>query len=204
MKLATGIFCIFCSIFGFAEESYLEPLITESAIEGKIKEIANVLNEDYKGKNLVIIANLKGAVCLAADLIRELEVPFSLEFIRCSSYGMRGEARGELTISGLDKLDLEGKEVLIVDDIFDSGNTMTSVVKKVQEKNPAKVKSLVLLEKNTSRRIVNYQPDYVLFKIDDYFVVGYGLDYKEYFRGLKGVYNLVLDKLPENSYARAN
>ena len=192
-----------CEVFGFAEEVYLEPIITENEIAEKVAEIAQVLNREYEGKELIIVANLKGAVCLAADLIRELRCPFSLEFIRSSSYGMRGASQGDLTISGLDRINIEGKEVLVIDDIFDSGYTMASVVQQLKEKNPSSVKSLVLIEKNTQRRCVSYVPDYVLFKIEDYFVVGYGLDYKEYFRGLKGVYNLVLEKLPENSYARA-
>jgi len=203
MKLAAGIFCAMCAVFGFAEEVYLEPIITENEIAEKVAEIAQVLNREYEGKELIIVANLKGAVCLAADLIRELRCPFSLEFIRSSSYGMRGASQGDLTISGLDRINIEGKEVLVIDDIFDSGYTMASVVQQLKEKNPSSVKSLVLIEKNTQRRCVSYVPDYVLFKIEDYFVVGYGLDYKEYFRGLKGVYNLVLEKLPENSYARA-
>jgi len=203
MKLAAGIFCALCTVVGFAEEGYLEPLITESEIAEKIAEAAQVLNREYEGKEVIVIANLKGAVCLAADLIRELQCPFSLEFIRCSSYGMRGDSRGDLTISGLDNMNIEGKEVLVIDDIFDSGYTMAAVVQQIKEKNPSSVKSLVLLEKKTHRRCVSYEPDYVLFKIDDYFVVGYGLDYKEYFRGLKGVYNLVLEKLPGNGYARA-
>jgi hypoxanthine phosphoribosyltransferase len=208
MKIANWISyaCIFCVMMTtkvFSEESYLEPLITQCEIEQKIVEVAKVINQDYAGKKLVIVANLKGAIVLAADLMRELTCPFSLEFITCSSYGMRGVSRGELTITGLDAIHCEGKDVLVIDDIFDSGATMSTVVKKMQEKNPASVKSLVLLEKNTKRRAVDYRPDYVLFQIDDYFVVGYGLDYEEYFRGLKGVYNLVLDKMPKDQYALA-
>ena len=206
MKIATWISyaCIFCVMMTnkvFSEESYLEPIITQSEIEQKIIEVAKVLNEDYAGKKLVIVANLKGAIVLAADLMRELSCPFSVEFITCSSYGLRGVSRGELTIKGLEAISCEGKDILVIDDIFDSGVTMATVVKKMEEKKPASIKSLVLLEKNTKRRAVDYRPDYVLFQIDDYYVVGYGLDYKEYFRGLKGVYNLILDKMPKNEYA---
>ena len=158
-------------------------------------EISETLNREYEGKELFIIAILKGSLCLVSDLVRHLNGPNDIEFIRCESYGMKGHLRGTLRIIGLEQLKLEGKHVLIVDDIFDSGNTIAGVLSRIQEMKPASLKTLVLLSKRVPRKMP-YQPNYVLFEIEDRFVVGYGLDYKEHFRGLKGVYALLLENLP--------
>jgi hypoxanthine phosphoribosyltransferase len=188
-----------------AEEtaSYLEPLITKEAIAQRIVEVGATLDQEYAGKELVLISILKGSMCITADIIRELHCPLSVEFIRASSYGARGSSRGELTIKGFDDLDIEGRDILLVDDIYDSGITLTTVMNKIQAKNPNSLKTLVVLSKKTDRRKLDYKPDYVLFEIEDYFVVGYGLDYKEYFRELSGIYNLNLKNLPKDQYIRA-
>jgi hypoxanthine phosphoribosyltransferase len=180
-----------------ASETFLELLIPEEAIFEKILEISESLNNEYDGKELFIVAIQKGSLCLVADLIRHLNTPNDVEFIRCASYGSGGHLRGTLRITGLEQLKLEGKHVLIVDDIFDSGNTLTAVLTRIQEIKPASLKTLVLLSKRVPRKMP-YQPNYVLFEIEDRFVVGYGLDYKEHFRGLKGVYALLLENLSTN------
>ncbi len=179
-----------------SQETFLELLIPEEAIIDRILEIAETIDRDYEGKELFIIAILKGSLCLAADLIRHLQSSYSIEFIRCSSYGSGGHLRGRLRISGLDQFEVEGKDVLIIDDIFDSGNTLSAIYTRIQEKKPASLKSLVMLSKRIPRKIP-YQPNYVLFEIEDRFVVGYGLDYKERFRGLRGVFALLLENLPK-------
>ena len=179
-----------------SQETFLELLIPEETIVDRIIEIAETIDHDYEGKELFIIAILKGSICLVADLIRHLQCSYSVEFIRCSSYGAGGQLRGRLRISGLDQFEIEGKDVLIIDDIFDSGNTLTAIHTRVQEKKPASLKTLVLLSKRIPRKIP-YQPTYVLFEIEDRFVVGYGLDYKERFRGLRGVFALLLENLPK-------
>lgn len=145
------------------------------------------LNREYQGKKLTVLAVMKGGIFLASDLMRHLTMPFTLECIKASSYGQNGTNRGELTITGLDKIDLTGKDVLVIDDIFDSGHTMSGIVSKLAARNPNSVKTIVLVMKDVARS-VNYRPDYTLFTIPNRFVVGYGLDYKEYFRGLPGVY----------------
>ncbi|QZA59038.1 Hypoxanthine phosphoribosyltransferase [Candidatus Rhabdochlamydia porcellionis] len=122
---------------------------------------------------------MKGAVCLFADLIRDISLPCVAESIQVSSY--HGKTRGNLQVKGIESLDLFSKSVLLVDDIFDSGNT-------IAKKKPKSLKSLVLLSKNISD--LEYRPDYLLFSIENQFVVDYGLDYKEYYRGLKGIYLL--------------
>ncbi|MEN9654835.1 MAG: hypoxanthine-guanine phosphoribosyltransferase [Chlamydiota bacterium] len=164
-------------------------LIAPEAISARIKEIAVELNHDYRDKDLVVLMVLKGAICLAADLIRQLSVPFQLESVQCSSYGARGDQRGALEIIGLDRVDIRHRDVLVVDDIFDSGHTLSVLVQTLETKEPRSIKSLVLLKKNVVRT-VTMEPDYVLFEIDNLFVIGYGLDYKEGYRGLAGVHVL--------------
>jgi hypoxanthine phosphoribosyltransferase len=170
----------------------LELLIGPEEIAGKLKEVAAKIDEDYQGEELTVIVVMKGALCVSADLIRHLHVPSKIEYLKASSYGQRGTSRGELRITGLDAIELEGKHVLVVDDIFDSGHTMSGLISHLQNKNPKSLKSLVLLEKNIPRT-VEYRPDYTLFSIENRFVVGYGLDYKEYYRGLPGIYAFVND-----------
>lgn len=167
----------------------LEPLLSKEAIEEKIAQVGVVLNRDYSGREITLIMVMKGAVCLVADLIRHIRLPLSLEFVQAASYGQRGKARGELNIFGLETLDIASKDVLVVDDIYDSGNTLCGILERLKEKNPASLKSLVLLSKKIERE-TSYVPDYVLFEIENLFVVGYGLDYKEYYRGLSGIYVL--------------
>lgn len=175
------------------EENFsdIELLIDQNDIKSKIITLSQKIDLDYKDKEIVILMILKGAFVFTSDLIREIKTPFSLETITCSSYGMKGKERGELIIHGLENLDLKSKNVLIIDDIFDSGKTISSVTKKVSKLNPASIKTLVLLVKKTKKTLKkSIFPDYYLFEIEDKFVVGYGLDYKEYFRGLKGIYTI--------------
>lgn len=133
---------------------------------------------------------LKGALCLVADLIRLLDIPFEVEMIQSSSYGARGTERGELQISGADRLQIHNRDILLVDDIFDSGHTMTALLKQIQAKHPRSLKTCVLLNKTNVPKITDQRPNYVLFDIDNLFVVGYGLDFKEQYRGLPGIYIL--------------
>ena len=120
-------------------------------------------------------------------MIRELDLPLDVQVVQCSSYGARGTQRGELTIFGLDRLNIHNRDVLIVDDIFDSGHTMNALIDALKQKQPRSIKSLVLLSKNVPH-ISDYRPEYVMFDIENLFVVGYGLDFKERYRGLDGVY----------------
>ncbi len=171
----------------------LQVLISKEEIKRKIHEVGMQLDDDYKGKELTIVMVMKGAICLVADLIRQIHLPCSVEFVKASSYGQLGTQRGELFLLGLEQIDIRDKHILVVDDIYDSGATLSQIVSLLQEKQPASLKSLVLLHKNVSRH-VNYTPDYILFDIDNHFVVGYGLDYKEHYRGLDGVYLLKLEE----------
>lgn len=186
--MKTILSILFLALFSLthAFEDNLDVLISTQEIDAKMKEAAKMINNDYKDKNLTVIMIMKGAVCVAADLIRNINVPFKLDYIKASSYGNNGTVSGNLKIEGLDRLDIEGRDVLLVDDIFETGKTITGIKEMLQQKKPNSIKTFVLLLKNISRK-TSYQPDYVLFTIPNRFVVGYGLDYKEFFRGLPDI-----------------
>lgn len=169
----------------------VEPFITYEEVKERIDQVAAQLALDYKSQEIVLVMVMKGALCLAVDLIRAISFPCTIEYMQTSSYGMKGECRGKLEIKGVDALNLESKNVLLVDDIFDSGNTLSQVHQALAKKNPKSLKSLVLVSRNIPRDI-DYRPDYVLFNIEeeDGFIVGCGFDYKEHYRGLKDVYLL--------------
>ena len=168
----------------------LTPLITKEQIADKVEEVARQLESDYQDKDLVVLMVMKGSICLASDLIRKVQCPLDLQFIQCSSYGAQGTVRGELKIAGMGRLDIQDRDVLIVDDIFDTGHTVSELIKKLGELSPRSIKSCVLLNKSGVAKATDYVPEYVLFDIEDHFVVGYGLDYKEQYRGFPGVYVL--------------
>lgn len=172
------------------DDAMLKPLITKQEIAYKISEVASQIRADYKDKDLVILMVMKGSVCLAADLMREIDLPLDLQSVQCSSYGANGTSRGELIVFGLDRLNIKDRDVLIVDDIFDTGHTIAFLIEELKKLSPRSIKSCVLLNKNDVEKATSYRPEYVLFDIENYFVVGYGLDYKEQYRGLAGVYVL--------------
>ncbi len=165
----------------------LKLYISYEQINDRILKLSNELNEIYKDKEVLVVLVLKGSIIFASDLIKELKGNFILETIKASSYGMKGSKRTKLQLYGLENLEIENKHVLLIDDIFDSGNTLYNIKQAFLEKKPSSVRTAVLLKKNIKRDI-SYLPDYSLFDIDDKFVVGYGLDYKECFRNLKGIY----------------
>ena len=161
-------------------------LISEEEIAGRVRELGAEITEDYKGCNLVVVGILKGALMFMADLIRHIKIPVLMDFAVVSSYGASTETSGVVRI--LKDLDqpIEGKHVLIVEDIIDTGLTMHYLVHNLQARKPASVKVCTLLDK-PSRREVDIKPDYCGFSIPDKFVVGYGLDYAEYYRNLPQV-----------------
>lgn len=167
--------------------SELRLLIPQEAILKKITQVAHEIQNQYLHDELVIVIIMKGAICLAADLIRALTIPCFLEYIHASSYGEGGIKKGALTIHGIEHLKLVGKNVLIIDDIFDTGHTLSLVASELKKLKPKSLESLVLLSKK-KKRTFSFVPDYTLFEIADEFVVGYGLDYKEKYRNLPGIY----------------
>ena len=159
-------------------------LLTREQIEKRAAELGAQISRDYAGKNLVLVSILKGSVVFMADLMRAVSIPCNIDFMVVSSYG------GSNTItSGLVKIikdldgDLSGKDVLIVEDILDTGVTLSNLVPMLKMRNPSSVKICTILDK-PSRRKADIQPDYEGFQVPDEFVVGYGLDYDEKYRNL--------------------
>ena len=157
-------------------------LITEEQIAQRVRALSDELTRDFEGRELVVVAVLNGTVMFLADLIRHLSLPLRLDFIGVSSYGL-GTESGELVFTKELRVDVRGRDVLLVDDILDTGKTMSRVLAKLRELKPRCIKTCVLLEK-AARRVENVSADYVGFSIPDLFVVGYGLDFAERFRNL--------------------
>ncbi len=162
---------------------FMKVLITEHEIRDRVTELGQTLSETYAGRPLTILGVLTGSIVLLADLIRATSVPLRVALIQAASYGGTRTTAGELTINSALVPDLRGRDVVILDDIFDTGNTMVGMLEAVQEFEPNSVKSAVLLWK-TDRTVVDVEPDIYGFKIPDEFVVGYGLDYNDEYRHL--------------------
>ena len=171
-------------------EISIQPMISREEISMKIDEAARQIDRDYAGRDLTILMVLKGSIFVVSDLMRALSIPCTLEVVQCKSYGERGMNRGELQVIGLESAHLENRDVLIVDDIFDSGHTVSTLIESVKAKGVHSVKSLVLLYKKDAPHVTSLRPDYRLFDIDNRFVVGYGIDYKEYYRNLPDIFSL--------------
>lgn len=157
-------------------------LITDEQIAKRIAEMTRQIQRDFRGKDMVIVSLLTGTVMFLADLIRHLELPLRLDFMGVSSYGA-GTESGELVFTKELRIDVRGRDVLLVDDILDTGRTMTRVVGKLRALKPRRIKTCVLLDK-PSRREEKIKADYVGFEIPNEFVIGYGLDYAERYRNL--------------------
>ena len=161
----------------------MKVLITEAEISARVQELGELLSRKYAGRPLTILGVLTGSIVLLADLIRATSVPLRVALIQASSYEGTATRPGELKINSAIVPDLEGRDVVILDDIFDTGRTMTGLFEAVREFRPNSVRCAVLLWK-TERTEVDFQPDYFGFRIPDEFVVGYGLDYNDDFRHL--------------------
>ncbi len=158
-------------------------LLDKSQIQDVVSRLARRINEDYSGKELVLVCILRGAVVFLADLLRRLEVPCTVDFMAISSYGMSTESSGIVRIQKDLTDNIEGKHVLIVEDIVDSGRTLAYIRRNLLTRKPASVKVCALLSKE-ARREVAVSPDYVGAVVPDEFVVGYGLDYAQRHRNL--------------------
>ncbi len=157
-------------------------LITEEQLARRVKTLAREIERDFRGRELVVISLLSGSVMFLADLIRHLNLPLRLDFIGVSSYGS-GTESGELVFTKELRLDVCGRDVLLVDDILDTGKTMSRVLPKIRALKPRRIKTCVLLDK-PARRVEDIRADYVGFAIPDLFVIGYGLDFAERYRNL--------------------
>ena len=158
-------------------------LITEEQLAAKVAEMGAQISKDYQGRKLIILGVLKGSVVFMSDLIRSITVPVEMDFMAVSSYGAGVKTSGVVKIQkDLDRL-IAGYDVLVVEDILDSGMTLSYLTELLRERDPASIRIATLLDK-PDRRKVDIKPDYVGFTIPDEFVVGYGLDYAELYSNL--------------------
>ena len=158
-------------------------LLTEEQIQNKIKELGEILTKEYEGKNPVIVGVLKGVVVFYADMIRQIKTPCQLDFMWISSYS--GTQSSGMLVRQDVTADIKGRHVLILEDIFDTGNSLDFTVKHLMRKEPASLKICTLLDKPERRKSgITLQADYTGFTIPNEFVVGYGLDYNEKYRNL--------------------
>lgn len=164
----------------------IDVLISEKELDERIGEIAKQIENDYKGEEVVFCSVLKGAIFFTVDLMKKYQGDCEINFVRVSSY--QGEnSTGVITMKiPLKREDIENKNIILVEDIVDTGRTFKYLVEYVKEMNPKSVKTCVLLDKK-ARRVIEFEPDYTAFSIDDLFVVGYGLDYDEKLRNLSYV-----------------
>ncbi len=156
-------------------------LISEEKLQLRVKELAEKISKDYKGKNPLFVCILKGSVFFTTDLLRYLTIPCQMEFMAVSSYGAGTKSSGEVKLIKDLNVPIENKDVVIIEDIIDSGNTLSYLKRLLLQRNPSSVKICTLLDK-PERRKVDLKADYVGFTIPDEFVVGYGLDYNEDYR----------------------
>ncbi len=160
-----------------------EILISEKRIEEMVTALAEQINEDFKYKEIILVGLLKGSVVFMSDILRKINMPCSIDFMIASSYGSGTMSSGVVKISKDLSVDIENKNVIIIEDIVDSGNTLSSIMELLKNRNPASLKLCSLLSK-PSRRVKEVKIDYLGTEIPDEFVVGYGLDYDERYRNL--------------------
>jgi hypoxanthine phosphoribosyltransferase len=164
-----------------------EVLFSKDVIERRVRELAEEISRDYAGGELIVVGVLKGAFIFMADLIRFFKIPCQVDFAQLASYGNGTVSSGDVVIMKDIGLPIAGKDVLIVEDIVDTGLTLSFLVETLKNRNPRSLKVCVFLDKR-ARRKVPFTADYTGFDIDDGFVVGYGLDFNEQARHLRDVY----------------
>lgn len=165
------------------QQDILKVLYTEEQLAKKVQELGGQISKDYEGKNVLLVALLKGAVVFMADLMRSITIPVAIDFMAVSSYGSGTKTTGVVKIIKDLDLDLSGRHVLIVEDILDSGMTLSYISQLLEDRHPESIRICALLNK-PDRRVADIKADYVGFDIPDEFVVGYGLDFDEQYRNL--------------------
>ncbi len=158
------------------------PLISEEQIQKKVRELAYKITRDYANKDLLVIGILKGSFMFFSDLIRHINTPLKIDFVIASSY-QKDKSSGEVTIHYFPREELKNKDILLVEDIIDTGISLQAIKEKILSMNPSSLKICVLLDKK-ERRVIDVPLDYVGFSIPNKFIVGYGLDYNEMFRNI--------------------
>lgn len=172
-------------------------LFTIPDIKNRISELGKEITEDYRYKNLLLVSILRGGVIFLADLIKEIDLPLSIDFMSISAYGIDGTSTGVVRITkDLDE-SIEGKDVLIVEDIIDTGLTISYLLRNLRSRFPKSLEICTLLDRDI-RRIADISIKYIGFKIGEKYMVGYGLDYKQKFRNLQSIYELKLDTVKKD------
>ena len=171
---------------------HLELLIPERRIRARVAALARDIAEDYRGKRLSLAIVLKGACIFAADLMRQVELPFTIDFIAAASYGAGTRSSGNVALGGLDRLDLAGRDVLVIEDILDTGRTIAVILDALRQHGPASLALCTLLRKPAAAAL-DLPVAYIGFDIPGDFVVGYGMDYAERYRNLRDIHRLVFE-----------
>ncbi len=169
----------------------LRPLISAGRIKKRVAELARHISDDHRGAPLTLVIVLKGATVFAADLMRRIDTPFIIDFVRASSYGKAARSSGAVALADDEKLDIAGHHVVVVEDIVDTGLTITALIAALEKLGPESVDVCTLLHKHVDGAkpvAIRYKG----FDIPDEFVVGYGMDYAEKYRNLPGVFRLKL------------
>ncbi len=167
----------------------LIPVLNEDEIEKMVADVAQKISDDYKNSELVLIGVLKGAFVFMSDLIRKITIPVKIDFVGISSYGLNTVSSGKITLTRNIEIDIKNKDVLIVEDLVDTGLTLKYLIDYLKSFDPKSVKICALLDKY-ERRKTNIRVDYPCHKIEKGFVVGYGIDYAEDYRNLPAIYHL--------------
>jgi hypoxanthine phosphoribosyltransferase len=167
-------------------EAPLEILLDREQIARRVAELAAEISRDYDGKNVLLLCVLKGAIIFLADLVRDLTISAEIDFIAASSYD-GDTSSGTVALFPVFNTDIAGKNILVVEDILDTGLTCNVLLRQIAAHEPADIRLCTLLDKGAARKVETQGPDYVGFTIPDKFVVGYGLDYCEKYRGLKDI-----------------
>ncbi len=165
----------------------LNILISREEIKEIVKKLAEQISKDYEGKDLILVCILKGAFMFLSDLVRQLKIPVKIDFVRLASYGSQTKSSGLVEITKDIEIPIEGKDVLIIEDIVDSGRTLLFLKERLELSNPKSVKICALLDKK-ARREVEIEANYIGREIENVFVVGYGIDFNESFRNLPDIY----------------
>lgn len=169
----------------------LKEILSRETISDMVNRMAFKISEDYRTGELVLVGTLKGAFMFVADLARSLDIPSQIGFIGISSYGSDTESSGKITVTKKLDVDIKGKDVLVVEDIVDTGYTLQFAVDYLRTFSPGTLKVCTLIDKK-ERRQIDVAVDYVCHEVSEGFLVGYGLDYNENYRGLASIYHLKL------------
>ena len=167
-------------------------LFPSSELEKRVSELGKQITVDYKGKEILLVSILRGGIIFLSDLIKEIDLPLSIDFMSISTYGINDDASGVVRITKDLEDSIEGKDVIIVEDIIDTGLTISYLLRNLKSRYPNSISICTLLNRDV-RRIADIDIKYVGFSIGEKYIVGYGLDYKQKFRNLESIYELNID-----------